>query len=171
MRKLVALLVLLCLASAPCLAKPKGVVGCGTKVKAAAQPQLRLSLNHADRRYETGDQLVLTIVADRSCYLTILDIGTSGKVSVLLPNEYSGDNRLQAGEARRFPAPGRDGFQFTVTPPPGEERLVVIATTRPRQITPADLKRYPSTNGRFTGSVIKGSGLQWACAVAKFWIR
>lgn len=75
-----------------------------------------------------GDEIVLTIVADRDCYVTIMNLGTSGRIVRLWPNAYSGnDNFVSAGVPRRFPDVN-DGFRYKVAGPVGVERIIGYAS-------------------------------------------
>jgi len=70
------------------------------------------------------------VEAERDCYLTLIDIGTSGNLTVLFPNAYDRNNRIQAG--RRYEIPGTSyGFDIHVGGPPSIERVKAIATTQP----------------------------------------
>ena len=96
-----------------------------------ARFRVQVTVDRADRRYSSGDTLVLSITSSRDCYVTIFDVGTSGRVTVLLPNRFANgqDNFVQAGTTRSFPDRTRDGFEYTISPPPGLERIAVVATT------------------------------------------
>jgi len=83
---------------------------------AAAKPQHRI-----------GDNVVVSFEASRDCYLTLLNIGTSGKLTILYPNALHPDNRAKGGSVYRIPAP-EYGFEYRLQGPPGVEKLKAIAT-------------------------------------------
>jgi len=94
--------------------------------------KITLSVNRTS--VEPGDEIVLTFEADKDCYLTIMDMGTSGSILRLWPNQYSGDdNFVPAGSPRQFPGP-QDGFKYRVGLPPGVERIIAYATTKKGRI-------------------------------------
>ena len=67
--------------------------------------------------YFGRDKVNFRVQADRDCYITVLDIGTSGKVTVLFPNRFHPDNRVRAGQTYVLPSPDRPTFQIAVSPP------------------------------------------------------
>jgi hypothetical protein len=78
----------------------------------------------------TGDLLRLEVVADADGYLTLLNLGSSGELNVLFPNPRAEDNRIQAGRPQRL--------TVKLTPPAGTDRVAVIWTRQPRDLTPAE---------------------------------
>lgn len=103
---------------------------------------IKISL-HADKRHvRPGDPLALTFATNRDCYLTIMDMGTSGRIVRLWPNEYSGqDNFVKANSRRQFPS-DQDQFRFTIAGPDGTERIIAYATTeRGRILSEEEFRR------------------------------
>ncbi len=80
--------------------------------------------------YYYGEDLTIFFQADRDCFVTLLDIDSTGKVTRLFPNAQSRSNRIQAGRVYRFPGPGST-FRYEIVPPAGIEVIKAIATTRP----------------------------------------
>ncbi len=80
-------------------------------------------------RYMVGDKINLYFRAEKECYLTLINYGTSGKLTVLLPNALSQDNFIKGN--RIYAIPGQDyPFDYILSGPPGTERIKAIATTR-----------------------------------------
>jgi len=74
-----------------------------------------------------GDAIVVCFRATRDCYLTLLNLGTSGRLTIRFPNALYPDNLIRAGEFHEIP--GQDyGFEYRLQGPPGTERLKAIAT-------------------------------------------
>jgi hypothetical protein len=71
--------------------------------------------------------------ATRDCYLTLLNIGTSGKLTVLFPNTEQRDNFIVAGRIYQIPSPEAE-FGFQLQGPPGLEKLKAIATLTRREL-------------------------------------
>lgn len=93
------------------------------------QSNIKLTLTADKQVAKPGDDLTLTFSADRECYLTLMDLGTSGRIIRLWPNDYSArDNRIEANVPRSFPGPG-DNFKFRIGGPDGVERLIAYATS------------------------------------------
>jgi hypothetical protein len=80
--------------------------------------------------YRLGQNIVVGFRASRDCHLTLLNIGTSGKLAVLFPNSLHPDNFIQAGRDYRIPDAG-DDFEYQLQGPPGVERLKAVATLNP----------------------------------------
>ena len=79
--------------------------------------------------YRIGDKINLYFRAEKDCYLTLINYGTSGKITVLLPNALSQDNFIKGG--RIYAIPGQDyPFDYRLGGPPGTERIKAIATAR-----------------------------------------
>lgn len=91
---------------------------------------LSVSLGHRDNIYQIGDALELKVGASEEVYLTVLNIGASGKVTVLLPNSAATGNRLPSGQTLTIPDVGAP-YVIRVGEPTGFELVKVIATKRP----------------------------------------
>jgi hypothetical protein len=86
--------------------------------------------DRSDATYRIGDQLSLRITSNADVFLTILSIGGSGKVNVMIPNATEMLLRASAGRPIEVPAPsGR--YAVRVQGPPGLELIKIVATTEP----------------------------------------
>lgn len=96
---------------------------------AAPQSGLKVTawVDHPDKTYVFGEHVVLNVKTDQDAYVTVLDVGTSGKVHIIFPNRYQRDNRVAAGQVVQIPDPRAD-FAFQVQGPAGSELIKVIAT-------------------------------------------
>jgi len=82
------------------------------------------------KEYEVGDTLTIYVKSHRDCYLNLLDIGTSGKLTILFPNSFYSNNFIRGG--RTYSIPGDFGrFNIDVVEPEGVERIKAIATLEP----------------------------------------
>ena len=84
--------------------------------------------------YKINDLISFEFEADRDCYLTLIDISTDGSITILFPNKYNYDNRVEAGETYIIPAKDM-GYQVRVTGPAGNEMVKAIATEEPVDIS------------------------------------
>lgn len=87
--------------------------------------------------YRPGDSLQLYVKTNRDAYITVIDIGTSGKVHQIFPNQHATDNRVLAHQVLQIPGPDAP-YRIRVGGPAGHELIKVIATTRPGQIIRQD---------------------------------
>jgi len=83
--------------------------------------------DHKDNKFKVGEDIYLNFIANRNCYLTLIDIGSDGRVKILLPNQYQKDNLAKAGYVYRIPSQSAK-FTFKANEPPGEEIIKAIAT-------------------------------------------
>jgi hypothetical protein len=75
----------------------------------------------------TGDLLRFEVTADADGYLTVLNLGSSGELTVLFPNPLARENRVRAGQAHRL--------TVKLTPPAGSDRAAFIWTRHPSTLT------------------------------------
>jgi hypothetical protein len=81
--------------------------------------------------YYIGEEVVFYVETNQDAYLTIIDVGTSGRESVIIfPNKYRQNNRILANQPLRIPHEG-SAEMFQVSGPPGRELIKIIATTQP----------------------------------------
>lgn len=92
-------------------------------IRLTSRPRVQ---DFSSRQVMRGTSLRLEISADSNCYIYILNIGTSGKTSILLPNEYEKDNHFAAHQTYHFP--DKD-YGFEIEGPPGKETIQVMALT------------------------------------------
>ena len=94
-------------------------------------------VDHSDNTYAFGENVVLNVKTNRDAYLTIVDVGTSGRVHVIFPNRIQTDNRIRAGETLQVP--GRQAnFNLEVHGPAGTELIKVIASLDPAPLFRAE---------------------------------
>lgn len=77
--------------------------------------------------FRLGDKIHVCFKSSRRCYLTLLNIGTSGKLTVLYPNGLHQDNLIQPNRLYRIPG-DEYGFEYVLQGPAGSEKLIAIAT-------------------------------------------
>ncbi|HUF13354.1 MAG TPA: DUF4384 domain-containing protein [Longimicrobiales bacterium] len=92
--------------------------------------QLEFMFNEPDNSFGLGDLIQFHIRSGRPGYLTVVDLGTDGTVSVLFPNQWDSNNRLDAGTTLVLPTPTM-GFDFRATPPAGRGIVRAFLTERP----------------------------------------
>lgn len=142
------------------------------------QSNIKVTLSAEKQSLHPGDELGLTFTADRECYLTLMDMGTSGKILRLWPNDHSGqDNRIDPNSPRSFPGPG-DKFRYRISGPDGTERLIAYATSEKgkilseqefQKLKDTGFKEYPGSAKdlaiRFQrSSETLGSNISWGTA-------
>ncbi|GGK29226.1 hypothetical protein GCM10008955_23770 [Deinococcus malanensis] len=84
--------------------------------------------------YYVGDRITLYTTVDENAYVYLFNINPDGTADQILPNRISGSNYVRAGQTRAFPASG-DQFTFDVAGPEGLNRVLVIASRRPLNLS------------------------------------
>lgn len=112
-------------------------------INSDSKTKVKVDLKVNKTRLKPGDTVEISFETDRDAYLTLVDVGTSGKITKLWPNEFSGsDNFVRAGKRYTFPS-ATDRFRFTVSGPEGLERIVAFATSeRNRILKEEDFSEY-----------------------------
>jgi hypothetical protein len=82
------------------------------------------------KSYSDGEYITIYMEGNRDFYARIVNIGSNEKVVQLLPNGYRQMNHFRGGQRYQIPGPG-DRFSLQVTPPYGQERIVVYASETP----------------------------------------
>jgi hypothetical protein len=80
--------------------------------------------------YTIGSPITIYAQVNQPAYVYLFDINADGRIDLILPNSYDQNNYLQPGTVYQFPAPGAP-YTFTVTGPPGQDRLLAVASLSP----------------------------------------
>jgi len=109
---------------------PPGGEQLQTVQNATESLQAQIWVDRKDKTYAVGENVLILFQVNRDAYVTVLDLGTSGKLTRLFPNQFHKDSRVKANEIYTIPAEG-DPFKYTVGEPVGTEMLKLIASTKP----------------------------------------
>lgn len=97
------------------------------KVKQNNREQFEIKVWTEKTEYALGDDLVVKFKADRACYVTIFNMGSSGQITVLFPNRFYATNYVKANE--EYSIPGKfQNFKIKAQGPAGIEKLKIFAT-------------------------------------------
>ena len=88
--------------------------------------------------YRMGETVNVYASAAAPCYLTLINIGSSGQARVLLPNAAQPQNLIPAGETVVFPVVGSN-LSLTPIGPPGVETVVALCSADNQPVFPAGL--------------------------------
>ena len=99
--------------------------------------------------YRQGDVIEIYLLGNRDFYARIVDINPNGDIIQLLPNDYRRSAFFTGGRIYRIPG-DKDRFSLTVTPPFGQDRVIVYASDVPL----GDVPLEPAGQGlsRYRGS-------------------
>ena len=120
--------------------------GCGTPTQtAAAAPEpteaqrerLDVKIWTDKPSYRIGDTIRFGLRVNRDAYVTLVNIGTSGDVTIIFPNRFHPTFFVRGGVDVIIP-PADAGFTLTVKPPGGFDQVRAIATSEPVQFQAGD---------------------------------
>jgi len=80
--------------------------------------------------YAVGQPMRIMVRPLEDAYIAIVDVGSSGRVSVLYPNHFQRDARVRARSTVMIPS-DRAEWQIKVAGPPGVDLVQVIASQKP----------------------------------------
>ena len=97
---------------------------------ASAAPAVQFKLWTDKTSHKIGEKLKVSFQSDRDGYATLVNVGTSGKITVLYPNAYTPDHAVKAGQTYSIPRP-EDFYELSFGGPDGVELVYALFTTVP----------------------------------------
>jgi len=94
---------------------------------------LRIEVWTERASYVIDDEVVFHIRSNRDCYVTLLDLQTSGGLYVLFPNKHQTQNHISGNRIISIPD-AQAPFSINASGPTGVEGVKAIATTEPIDI-------------------------------------
>jgi hypothetical protein len=85
----------------------------------------------AEPPFALGDRIRFQFQTDRPCHVVLIDVGTTGEISVLWPNGWHPDTWLDEAGDHFLPALEHPECDCTLSGAPGLERIVAIGTLTP----------------------------------------
>lgn len=104
-----------------------------------------------------GETIVFRFKADKDCYLTLVDCGTSGEITVIFPNARHKDNHIVAGKEYSIPSTDMD-FELETHGPPGREMVKAIATVKPVDLMNFDYQKLTDDRPFLTRDINQSLG-------------
>ncbi|MCX7725043.1 MAG: DUF4384 domain-containing protein [Thermodesulfovibrio sp.] len=89
---------------------------------------LRVQIWTEKREYQAGEKIKIFLRGNKPFYARVVYRQSDGSLVQILPNPYRKDNYFQGGVIYEIPS-GPDRFELEVTPPFGEESIIVYAST------------------------------------------
>jgi hypothetical protein len=90
-------------------------------------------VDRPEHTYAVGQQLKVLVRPKQTSYITVLNVGTSGRVAVIFPNFHQRDMQVRAGQTVSIPAGSAD-WKIDIVGPPGIEVIKVIASKEPLKL-------------------------------------
>jgi len=111
---------------------------------------VHIQLEEGKTDFGIGETVSFHATSDRDGYLTLVDLGTDGKVVMLFPNAHQPAMRIRAGETLSFPTEEM-GFELQVFPPVGRGMVRAFVTPEPLDL-PLE-GEYTEGDERFAAAV------------------
>ena len=100
--------------------------------------QFRLWTDKTQRKI--GETVKVSFQANRDGYVTLVNVGTSGKITILYPNAYTPNHAVKAGQT--YSVPGADDpYELTLGGPEGVELVYALFTTGPTRFVEENLTK------------------------------
>ena len=80
--------------------------------------------------HKIGETLKVFFQSNRDGYATLVNVGSSGKITILYPNAYTPDHAVKAGQTYAIPRP-EDFYELSLGGPEGVELVYALFTTAP----------------------------------------
>lgn len=91
-------------------------------------------------QYTLGETVTAYFQSSTDAYVYMINIGPTGDIAHILPNDYSSDNHVKGGQQYTFPNEDAP-FEWILQEPAGTETIKVIATK-----VPVDIDRFLGTH-------------------------
>ncbi len=90
--------------------------------------------------YKIGTKIRICVRATEDCYLTLLNVGSDGELTVLFPNRLHQDNRIVRDRIYEIPDAGY-AFDFTLEGPAGPDEVKAIVTLDAKPLLETDFTK------------------------------
>jgi Domain of unknown function (DUF4384) len=96
----------------------------------AGAPPAQIKLWADKTEYKVGETMRVAFEAHRDGYVTVVNVGTSGKITILYPNAFAPDHSVKGGRTYSVPASG-DPYELALSGPAGVELVYAVFMTAP----------------------------------------
>ena len=93
-------------------------------------------VDRTNNTYAVGEQVRLFVKPSKDAWITVLNVGPSGRTTMLFPNAHQKDNKVSGNRTVEIPSPA-SGTSIKVGAPVGRELIKVVASTSPTPLFPA----------------------------------
>lgn len=90
-------------------------------------------VDRSNATYAVGEPVRLFVRTNKDAYVTVLNVGASGRTTVLFPNQYQPNNKVSANRTVEI-APPNSVARITVGGPVGSELIKVVASTNSKPV-------------------------------------
>ncbi|MGH6925385.1 MAG: DUF4384 domain-containing protein, partial [Propylenella sp.] len=83
--------------------------------------------------FKVGSELTFSVIAEKDCFLTLINVDEKGSTTVLFPNKFNNNNRIVAGKTFTLPGAEISGFRFRFQDP-GKETVIAKCNATKNQV-------------------------------------
>jgi hypothetical protein len=80
--------------------------------------------NSGTRTYYDGEDLIITLLSNKNCFVKVYHIDVDGKQQMIFPNQIDRENYLRANSELHIPKNSR----FVIGPPYGQETIIAVVS-------------------------------------------
>jgi hypothetical protein len=121
-------------ASPPVVAPPSPTL----PAAASGAPPAQFKLWTDKTSHKIGETVKVSFQSNRDGYATLVNVGTSGKITILYPNAYTPDHAVKAGQTYSVPR-AEDFYELSLGGPEGVELVYALFTTSPVRLVEDNL--------------------------------
>ncbi|MEH2567729.1 DUF4384 domain-containing protein [Bradyrhizobium sp. AZCC 2289] len=97
--------------------------------------KLTASVNRRDMTYARGETLKLRVQTNEDAYVTVFNVGPTGKITQLFPNSFQKDNLVKANSETEIPSPNGKA-EIKISGDLGGEVIKIFASDKPLKLVP-----------------------------------
>jgi len=106
----------------------------------ASDASARFRLWTDKTQHKIGDAVKVFFQANRDGYVTLVNVGTSGKITILYPNTYTPNHAVKGEQTYSVPG-AADQYELTLSGPEGVELVYALFTTVPTRFVEGTLTK------------------------------
>jgi hypothetical protein len=103
-----------------------------------SSPQFKLWTDKTSLKI--GETLKVYFQSNRDGYATLVNVGTSGKITILYPNAFSPNHAVKAGQTYSVPGAG-EPYELSLGGPEGVELVYALFTIAPTRFVEENLTK------------------------------
>lgn len=117
---------------------------------------LQVDFQSTKKKVRIGEPVQFKVTPQQDCYLTILYVQSNGDVTVLFPNSFQPENKVEAGDTVVIPD-AKAGYLFVGSEPVGKDLIKAIVSKKPLPLKLKKLHGTPySTNEEDLPEFVRG---------------
>jgi hypothetical protein len=104
----------------------------------ASQFRVEIAANK-EGSYKLGEEIKFQVFTSKGGYLNLVELGADGKLTVIFPNQFNKNNRVEEGEMIAVPGARVGSFVLRGVEPLGKSRILALVTAQPVNLLEGNL--------------------------------